>query len=68
MGKHTKKRDFENSAIGSLSQSVELHNLLTMAPYSLHPMLPTASLHIINLEIARWNEVPIVVVVRVTLF
>ncbi len=29
--------DFENSAIESLSQSVELPILLTVAPYSLHP-------------------------------
>ncbi len=38
----TTLRDFENSAMGSSSQSVELHNLLTVAPYSLHPMFLAA--------------------------
>ncbi len=39
---YLESRDFENSAIGSLSQSVELRNLLTVTHFSLHPMLLAA--------------------------
>ncbi len=46
---------------------MEIPNLLTVVPYSLHPMLLVASLLIIALKIAQWNEVPIDAVVKLAI-
>ncbi len=49
-----KKQDFQNSAIGSFSQSVELPNLLIVAPYSLHRASSKAE--------AGWDESAVITI------